>query len=619
MILVLITLGKMLEERAKGRTTDAIKSLMELTPDSASVIRDGREIRLMQSEIKLGDIIVVRAGEKIALDGRVISGSGSVDESALTGESIPSDKTVGSRVFGATLNLSGFMQIEVEALYPDSAMAKIIKLVEDASAKSAPIAKLADKVSGVFVPIVLALSALTVLTWILINGDVGHALMRGISVLVISCPCALGLATPVAVTVGCGVGARHGILFKSAEALELAASAKTVAFDKTGTLTRGTPSVTDILLVEGEADALLSLALALEEKSSHPIATAICEYAKANGAKPLPLSDFKTMVGAGVYGKIDGEDAYGASYGFIQDRFSLSFDTVSKYESLASEGKTPVFFTKGDKVLGILALRDSLKPDSRDAVSAIKAMGIRTVMISGDNEKTTASVAKSVGVDEYFAGVLPDGKGEIISHLKQNGRVIMVGDGINDAPALALSDVGIAVGRGTDIAIESANVVLTSPMQTDVVNAIRLGRASIRTVKQNLFWAFFYNVIGIPLAMGALTPLLSWEMSPMLGAGAMSISSLFVVGNALRLNRIKLEKTDKNEEQNMKKTMRIEGIMCPHCENRIRTALMAVDGVSDAVVIHSLGTATLSLSKEVDNAVLEGAVSEAGYKTLSIE
>lgn len=632
MILVLITLGEMLKARAKGKTTSAIKSLIALTPTDASVLRDGRETRLSQSEIRIGDIIVVRAGEKIALDGRVVFGEGSVDESALTGESIPSDKSVGSKVYGATVNLSGLMHIEVESLAGETAMAKIIKLVENASSQKAPIAALADKVSGVFVPIVLALAAATAAVWLIINGDFAHALMRGISVLVISCPCALGLATPVAVMVGSGVGARNGILFKSAEALELTARAKTLALDKTGTITRGEPSVSEVKLLSGNIDTLLSVALSLESASEHPLARAICRYCEERGAQRLPLSEFKTLAGNGVFANAAGAECYGASYGFISGKFALTPDAVSNYLAISEAGKTPVFFTKDGEVIGIFALFDLLKDDSREAVSDARAMGIKTVMISGDNEKSAAAVAKAVGVDEYFAPVLPDGKEKLVSSLSDTGGVIMVGDGINDAPALTRAEVGMAIGRGTDIAIESADVVLRSSSLTDVVNAIRIGRATLRNIKENLFWAFFYNLIGIPLAMGVFTPIFHWELSPMFGAAAMSLSSLFVVTNALRLNGLKLKKPLKNtaslnknqrlEERIMEKTqktMHIEGIMCPHCEMRIKSVLQNLDGVALAEVSHTLGTAKLTLDFCVSDEILIKAVADAGYKTLSIE
>ncbi len=625
MILALITLGKMLEARAKGKTTDAIKSLMKLTPKTATVVKDGVEILVKQSEIQVGDIFIVRPGEKIAVDGVVTSGFSAVDESALTGESIPVDKTVGSRVLGATINRNGVLYCEAKAVGKDTYMSKIVSMVEDASAGKAPIAKIADKVSGIFVPLVLFIALVTTLVWSAIDGDLGHALGRGISVLVISCPCALGLATPVAIMVGNGIGAKRGILFKTAEALELSGRVKIVAFDKTGTITKGEAEVSDALPIDSTRAELLSIALSLEKGSEHPIGKAIVKFAKEENAADLDVEGFKNLVGSGVFGNLDGEDLYGASFDFIKEKFTIPQSAVSDYNRLCQEGKTPVFFTRGNRILGILAIFDNLKEDSREAVETLHQMGMKTVMITGDNEKTAEAICKSVGIKKCIAGVLPDGKAKAISDLKKEGLTVMVGDGINDAPALTLADVGIAIGAGTDIAIESADVVLSRPSLTDVCNALRLGKATLRTIHQNLFWAFIYNLIGIPLAAGVFASF-GLELEPMVAAAAMSLSSLFVVGNALRLNVQKIfletnKKATNNKKGNekMTKIMKIEGIMCSHCEARIKSALEAVDGVETATVSHTDGTARLECSSDVSEEILKNAVDLAGYKTLSIE
>ena len=623
MILTLITVGKMLEAKAKGRTTNAIKALLALTPDTATVIRDGVETVIAIGDICVGDVFVVRPGERIAVDGVVVRGTGAVDESALTGESIPSDKSEGSRVFGATVNINGILYCEARAVGEDTAMARVVAMVSDAASSKAPIAKLADRVSGIFVPAVLLISLVTVIVWSFFE-TFGYALARGISVLVISCPCALGLATPVAIMVGSGIGARRGILFKSAEALELSGRAVTVAFDKTGTITKGKASVTDLVALDAQREELLSLALTLEAPSEHPIGRAIAAYAKEAGALSLEYSDFVALVGNGVRALVDGEVCYGASYSFIKDNFTLKPDAVSHFERLSTEGKTPVFFTRGARVLGILALLDTVKEDSREAIEELSSMGIATVMITGDNQRTAEAIAREVGINKCIAGVLPDKKEEAVASLASSGRVVMVGDGINDAPALTRADVGMAIGAGTDIAIESADVVLSRSSLLDVVDAIKLGRATLTTVKQNLFWAFIYNALGIPLAAGVFARGLGWELEPMFGALAMSMSSLFVVGNALRLNLKNIFKRKQNretekEEKTMTKTMKIEGIMCPHCEARVKGALEALDGVQSAVVSHKDGTAVLTLGKEVSDEALTAAVTDAGYKVISVD
>jgi Cu2+-exporting ATPase len=625
MILVIITLGKMLEEKAKGRSNDAIKSLLSLTPDSAQVLRDGNEITLLKEDILVGDVMVVRAGERISLDGAVIFGSATLDESSLTGEAMPVDKTEGCEVFASSVCISGFMHVRVTKLSNDTLISNIIRTVENAASEKAPIAKIADKVSGFFVPIVIVLAAFTSLVWFFIDFDVSHALMRGISVLVISCPCALGLATPVAIMVASGVGARHGILFKSAEALELVGRVKTVCFDKTGTLTEGAPTVTDVIFLTEDTDMLLSLAYSIENKSEHPLARAISRYSKEKGAQILELDDFETMTGYGVSAIFNGERVYCASFNFIKDKFTLPHSAVSSYETLAKAGKTPVFFALGNSLLGIFALFDTVKPEAAEVISSLRKMKLKTVLMSGDNEKSVAAIADMTGVDEFYAACLPNDKERIVSHLSKQSAVVMVGDGINDAPALIRADVGIAIGCGTDIAIESADAVLSSSSLLGILNAVRLSKATIRNIKQNLFWAFSYNIVGIPLAMGLFSRLLSWEMSPMFGALAMSLSSLLVVSNALRLNRVRLKGKEKyqnlkaKEDLKMEKIMKIDGIMCTHCEARIKSALEKTDGVRCAQVSHTNGTAFISLNKEISDEVLIDAVSNAGYTVKSIK
>ena len=632
MILTLITVGKMLEAKAKGKTTSAIKSLIELTPNEANVIKDGREITMAVDDILLGDIFVVRPGGKIPLDAVVVSGEGSVDESALTGESLPQDKSEGSLVYGATVNQNGVLYCRVTALKSDTAMAKIVKMVEQASETKAPIAKIADKVSGIFVPIVLLISLATILIWFFLNGDLGNALSRGISVLVISCPCALGLATPVAIMVGSGIGAKRGILFKTAEALEVSGRAKIVALDKTGTITEGKPSVTDFVSIDGDRDEALKIAKALEEGSEHPIGRAIYSYTSKLTEQNAEISDFEAIFGLGVRAKLDGEYVYGASYDFIKREFTNNPIPVSTYERLSSEGKTVVFITRGDRILCAFGLLDTVKADSIEAVSRLHKMGIKVSIISGDNAGSVGAIAKAVGVSDFSFEVRPDSKEEVVRELKARGTVLMVGDGINDAPALTSADVGMAIGKGTDIAIESADVVLSKSSLLDVCDAILLGRATLRTIRQNLFWAFFYNVIGIPLATGAFSGVFGWELHPMFGAFAMSLSSLFVVSNALRLNvtnifpgRSKM-KSESNEiilpqkgDFEMEKVMHIEGIMCPHCEKRIKDALEGLEGVKAALVSHTEGTARITLSADVDNEILVSTVDAAGYKTKSVE
>ena len=635
MILVLITVGKMLEAKAKGKSTNAIRELLMLTPENATVIRHGVELCVPQSELKIDDIFLVRAGERIAADGICVSGCGAVDESSLTGESIPADKGEGDRVFSGTINLSGAIYCRVSAVGEDTAISKIIKMVEDATAGKAPIAKIADRVSAFFVPIVLIISLLTVGVWLLINGEVGHALARGITVLVISCPCSLGLATPVAIMVGSGVGARRGILFKTAEALELSGRAKIVALDKTGTVTKARATVTDVIPIDSSREELLDIALSVESESEHPIARAICEYAIENCATRRPTEDFKTLLGSGVYAKVEGNCAYGGKFELINSKITLSPDTVSTYQALCEQGKTPIFFLLGNRVLGIMSLFDDVREDGAKAISSLGKIGMRTVMITGDNSKTANAIARRAGILEVVADVLPDRKGEIISNLSKDGVTVMVGDGINDCVALTRADVGMAIGAGTDIALESADVVLTASKLTDVVNALRLGRETLKTIHQNLFWAFFYNVLGIPFAAGVFSSLIGVELSPMLASVAMSLSSIFVVSNAIRLSKKKIfiesdppviketavtaaiaEKENKNM---ITKTMNVKGIMCPHCEKRIKDTLEAISGVDSATVSHVDGTAVLTLSREVENEVLRAAVDGAGYETLSIE
>ena len=623
MIVTLITVGKMLEARAKGKTTDAIKSLMDLSPKTATVIRDGREQTVLASDVRVGEIFLVRPGEAVPVDGIVTEGESSINEAALTGESVPCDKQKGDKVLAATVNQSGFLKCEATKVGEDTAIASVIKMVEDASSTKAPIAKVADRVSGIFVPVVMGIAILTFAVWMFINGDFSHALSRGISVLVISCPCALGLATPVAIMVGSGVGAKLGVLFKNAEALELTGRARIIALDKTGTITRGEPRVVDIVAAEGVSESeLISVAYALERQSEHPLAKAVCEYAEGR-AETLSVDSFKALSGSGVSADMGGERIFGGSFKFISTLADIS-EFTSDYERLSGEGKTPLFFISGKRPLGLIAVADTIREESAEAISDMKAMGLSVVMLTGDNGRTANAIGKIAGVDEVISDLLPEGKEAAIRRLCERDKVIMVGDGINDAPALTRADVGMAIGGGTDIAIESASVVLMRDSLSDVVDAIRLGRSVLRNIHQNLFWAFCYNMIGIPLAAG----LLGLELDPMFGAAAMSLSSFCVVTNALRLNtfRSKYNKTKKNdnkniekEEKQMKITMKIQGMMCPHCEARVRDVLSALDCVESAEVSHVNGIAVVTPKGECQAELLTKTVEGAGYKVISVD
>ena len=629
MILALITVGKMLEARSKGKTTDALKSLMKLAPQTAVLIRGGQEVTVPIAQVRRGDIFVVRPGENIPVDGVILEGESAVNESALTGESIPVDKTVGDSVSAATSNQSGFLRCEATRVGEDTTLSQIIKMVSDAAATKAPIAKVADKVSGVFVPTVIILAVLTTAVWLLCGKPIGFALARGISVLVISCPCALGLATPVAIMVGNGLGAKNGILFKTAVSLEETGKTEIVALDKTGTITRGEPRVTDIVPADGLSDHdLLTLAAALEKRSEHPLARAVMHRADEEKLSIAEVSDFRALPGNGLTATLGGEELLGGSLSFISTKAQIPSDLRMKAESLAEEGKTPLFFAKGGRLAGIIAVADVMKEDSPAAIAALRNMGIRVVMLTGDNERTARAIGRQAGVDEVIAGVLPEGKENVIRTLQKKGKVAMVGDGINDAPALTRADIGIAIGAGTDVAIDAADVVLMKSQLSDVPAAIRLSRATLRNIHENLFWAFFYNVIGIPLAAGVWIPLFGWTLNPMFGAAAMSLSSFCVVSNALRLNLFKLHDAGKDkkikskkhhqEENKMEKTMKIEGMMCGHCEAAVKKALEAVDGVASAEVSHTSGTAVVTLSKPVDNAVLKKAVEDKDYKVTDI-
>ena len=634
MILTLITVGKTLEAYSKGRTTDALKSLINLAPNTANVIRNGEEVTISADDIHVGDIFVVRPGESIPADGTVIEGESAVNESALTGESIPVDKTVGSSVSAATINQSGFIKCETTRAGSDTTLSMIIKTVSDAAATKAPIAKAADKVSGIFVPVVITIAVITAAVWLLAGQTVGFALARGISVLVISCPCALGLATPVAVMVGSGVGAKNGILFKTAAALEAAGRINTVALDKTGTITLGEPKVTDIIPDEGiSADELLRTAYSIEIKSEHPLAKAVVAAAEEKGMSPYEAESFSALTGNGVTADIGGKTYIGGSMKFIASRMTVPEKLLKEAERLSGEGKTPLMFAGDGKLMGMIAAADVIKEDSPAAVRELRNMGIHVVMLTGDNERTAAAIGRQAGVDEVIAGVLPDGKESVIRRLSENGRVAMVGDGINDAPALTRADVGIAIGAGTDIAIDAADVVLMKSTLSDVPAAIKLGRSVLRNIHENLFWAFFYNCIGIPLAAGVFIKLLGWQLNPMFGAAAMSLSSFCVVMNALRLNFAKIYKpcrrktsggeiiikAEKAQEENtMTKTMNIEGMMCGHCEATVKKALEALDGVQSAEVSHEKGTAVVTLASDVSDDVLKKAVEDKEYTVKSI-
>ena len=630
MILALITVGKMLEARSKGKTTDALRSLMKLAPQTATLVRGGQEIAVPIAQVRRGDVFVVRPGESIPVDGVVLEGESAVNESALTGESIPVDKAVGDSVSAATTNQSGFLRCEATRIGEDTTLSQIIKMVSDAAATKAPIAKVADRVSGVFVPTVIALAILTTAVWLLCGQSIGFALARGISVLVISCPCALGLATPVAIMVGNGLGAKNGILFKTAVSLEETGKTEIVALDKTGTITQGEPRVTDVLPAEGMTQGvLLSLAAALEQRSEHPLARAVMMRAEEDGLTATPVNDFRALPGNGLTATLSGETLLGGSLSFVSSQVDVPRSIRQKAEALAEEGKTPLLFAQAGRLAGVIAVADVIKADSPAAIAALRNMGIRVVMLTGDNEKTARAIGRLAGVDEVIAGVLPEGKESVIRRLQAQGKVAMVGDGINDAPALTRADIGVAIGAGTDVAIDAADVVLMKSRLSDVPAAIRLSRATLRNIHENLFWAFFYNVIGIPLAAGVWIPLFGWTLNPMFGAAAMSLSSFCVVSNALRLNLFKLHDAGKDkkinrhskhkEETTMVKTMKIEGMMCGHCEAAVKKALEAIDGVASAEVSHTDGTAVVTLSKPVENAALRKAVEDKDYTVTDIE
>jgi len=638
MILALITVGKMLEARSKGKTTDALRSLMELAPKTANVLRDGTEVTVPVEQVRIGDAFVVRPGESIPVDGVVTDGVTAVDESALTGESVPVDKAAGDAVSAATVNRSGFITCRAVRVGEDTTLSQIIQMVSDAAATKAPIAKLADRVSGVFVPTVIGIAAVTLLVWLITGHSFGYALARGISVLVISCPCALGLATPVAIMVGNGIGAKNGILFKTAVSLEQTGRTDIVVLDKTGTVTEGDMRVTDLYPAAGVTEAeLLSLACAAERGSEHPIARAVVRYGEENGAGALAASAFEALPGNGLRAVVDGRQIVAGNRKFAASAADIPAEAVRQSEALSEQGKTPLFFCADGKLLGVIAVADTLKEDSPQAIRELHNMGIRVVMLTGDNEKTANAIGAQAGVDEVVAGVLPDGKERVIRRLKESGAsVAMVGDGINDAPALTAADIGIAIGAGTDVAIDAADVVLMMSRVSDVPAAIRLSRATLKNIHQNLFWAFFYNCIGIPLAAGAFIPALGWELNPMFGAAAMSLSSFCVVTNALRLNLFKIHdpRHDKKRKQTaapvraaeaikedtaMEKTMKIEGMMCMHCEARVKKALEAVEGVSAAAVSHEAGTAVVTMSVPVSDETLTKAVEEQDYKVLGVE
>ena len=645
MILTLITVGKMLEARSKGKTTDALKGLMKLAPKTAVVIKNGVELEVPIDEVNKGDVFVVRPGENIPVDGIIIEGTTAVNESALTGESIPVDKNPGNLVSAATLNQSGFIKCEARRVGEDTTLSQIIQMVSDAAATKAPIAKVADKVSGVFVPVVITLAVIATLGWLLAGQSVGFALARGISVLVISCPCALGLATPVAIMVGNGMGAKNGIMFKTAVSLEETGKIEIVALDKTGTITNGEPKVTDLWTnSDCTVEELVAVAFALEEKSEHPLAKAIVEYVKDNGSYKCDLktTEFRVLPGNGLEATIGEAKCVGGSFSYIKKIVKITSDVQKKYAEFAEDGKTPLFFTKAGKLLGVIAVADVIKEDSAEAIKQLENMGIHVVMLTGDNEKTANAIGKQAGVAEVIAGVLPNEKEVVIRTLKEKGKVAMVGDGINDAPALTRADIGIAIGAGTDIAIDAADVVLMKSSLMDVPAAIRLSRWTLRNIHENLFWAFFYNSIGIPLAAGLLIPIFGWELNPMFGAAAMSLSSFCVVSNALRLNFVKIYDCSKDkkkktfegnafpkedasdigtikEDITMEKTMKIEGMMCPHCEARVKKILEDMAQVTEAVVSHVEGTAVVKLAETVENDVLKKIIEDQGYKVLDVQ
>ena len=649
MILTLITVGKMLEARSKGKTTDALKSLMKLAPKTATLVRDGAEVTVAIADVQKGDVFVVRPGENIPVDGVVLEGTSAVNESALTGESIPVDKAVGDKVSAATTNQSGFLRCEATRVGEDTTLAQIIKMVSDAAATKAPIAKIADTVSGFFVPAVISIAVVTTIVWLLLGHELGYALARGISVLVISCPCALGLATPVAIMVGNGLGAKNGILFKTAASLEAAGRTQIVALDKTGTITEGAPRVTDLLPAEGVTETeLLTLAAALESRSEHPLAKAVLADAETKAITPPEVTDFAALPGNGLAAKLDGMDIYAGNAAFIQTKLTLPAALAQQAEKLASEGKTPLFFGGAGRLLGVIAVADTIKEDSPEAIRQLQNMGIRVVMLTGDNQRTADAIGRQAGVDEVIAGVLPNGKEAVIRQLQASGKVAMVGDGINDAPALTRADTGIAIGAGTDVAIDAADVVLMNSKLSDVPAAIRLSRATLRNIHENLFWAFIYNIIGIPLAAGLFIPF-GLTLNPMFGAAAMSLSSFCVVSNALRLNLFDLHSTRhdhktaspaaapvqsaaennkksdaeapevKTEDNTMKKTLKVEGMMCGHCEARVKKALEALPEVDEAVVSHEAGTAIVTLNAEVADDVLKKAVEDQDYPVTGIQ
>lgn len=626
MILTLITLGKMLESISKGKTTNALKSLMKLAPKTATVIREGRETEVSVNMVKKGDIFVVRPGGSIPVDGIVIEGASAVNEAALTGESIPVDKEPGDMVSAATINQSGYIKCEATRVGEDTTLSQIIKMVSDAAATKAPIAKVADKVSGIFVPVVIIISVITMAVWLIAGETIGFALARGISVLVISCPCALGLATPVAIMVGSGVGAKSGIMFKTAASLEEAGKITIAALDKTGTITNGEPKVTDIIPAEGISEKeFISLAYSIERKSEHPLAGAVTLYGREGGAEEYPVTDFNALPGNGLSAMCQGKKLAGGNYKYISSQAYIPDDIKMKAEHLSEEGKTPLYFSSDGKFMGIIGVADIIKEDGAEAVKQLQNMGIRVVMITGDNEKTARAIGRQAGVDHVVAGVLPDGKESVIRKLKKIGKVAMVGDGINDAPALTSADIGIAIGAGTDIAIDAADIVLMKSRLSDVPAAIRLSRAALRNIHENLFWAFIYNIIGIPLAAGVWIPVFGLELNPMFGAAAMSLSSFCVVTNALRLNLFNIhgtgrdKKIKKKEVKTMEKTIKIEGMMCGHCEATVKKALEEVSQVEKAEVSHENGTAIVSIKEEVSDDVLRKAVEDKDYKVISID
>lgn len=619
MIPTLITVGKMLEAMSKGRTTDALKSLMDLAPQTAVIIKDGKEVTVSIDEVNKGDLFVVRPGENIPVDGVIVEGSTAIDESALTGESIPVDKTVNDTVSGATLNQSGFIKVRATRVGEDTTLSQIIQMVSDAAATKAPIAKKADQVSGIFVPVIIGIALVTFIVWMILGKSIGFSIARAISVLVISCPCALGLATPVAIMVGNGMGAKHGILFKTSESLEVTGSIDIIALDKTGTITKGTPVVTDVVPYKIEKEVLLNYASSLEKKSEHPLGKAITDYYQGNEE----VKDFKILPGHGLRGLIHSKEVLGGSIKMMEQH--IPEDVKLQAKTMAKEGKTPLFFSYDDTYLGMICVADTMKEDSPQAIKEMQNMGIQVVMLTGDNKETAQAIGSKAGVDEVIAGVLPDGKESVIRNLQKQGKVAMVGDGINDAPALTRADIGIAIGAGTDIAIDAADVVLMNSKLTDVTAAIRLSRATLRNIHENLFWAFFYNAICIPVAAGVFIHLTGWQMSPMLGAAAMSLSSFFVCMNALRLNTFSMHdaskdiKRKKKEKKTMEKTLEITGMMCGHCEMAVKKALEAVDGVESADVSHEKGTAVVTLSKEVSNDVLKKTVEDKDYTVTSIK